>query len=440
MKIFISHSPQDQLQANRMEEALKQDGHEVFFDTLTLEPGDNMIKKVNEALRGVEVIIMLISENSLQSKQVKQEIQSITLNDISRNRTRVLPVKIDACTIPGYLSDYQLLDLSKDWEYGLRKLREGLKDTHLENRRVRREHASRNEQFIHELSQALKNGNLTLICGAGVSIGAGIPSWENLLLRLLESMMVKISNNHAISLQHVQANEFQKRMGPSSLVMGKYLKSNLGKDFLPELREALYQGNPQTCGLVDAIVEVCRPQREGKPLDSIITFNFDALIEENLEKNNIRYKAIDKEGIRNHPNELPIYHVHGYLPRTGDIPPETEIVFSEDAYHTQFIEPFSWSNLIQLTKLAQNTCLLIGLSLTDPNIRRLLDVANRKETSNKLNHYLIKKKPSIEGSAEDTIDELMLLLEEQDANELGLNVIWVDDFDDIPPLICKMLE
>ena len=43
-----------------------------------------------------------------------------------------------------------------------------------------------------------------------------------------------------------------------------------------------------------------------------------------------------------------------------------EVVFSEDAYHSQFMEPFSWSNLIQLNKLGQSTCLFVGLSLTDP--------------------------------------------------------------------------
>jgi hypothetical protein len=34
--------------------------------------------------------------------------------------------------------------------------------------------------------------------------------------------------------------------------------------------------------MIDAISDLARPQRDGKPLDSIITFNFDSLIEENL--------------------------------------------------------------------------------------------------------------------------------------------------------------
>ena len=284
------------------------------------------------------------------------------------------------------------------------------------------------------LSQALHAGRLTLICGAGVSIGAGIPSWNQLLVRLLESMMKRISQNKSIPLDNVTPDEFQRRYGPSALVVGKYLKSNLGNDFMPELRDALYAGNPNSCDLIDVIVELARPQRDGKPLESIITFNFDGLIEEQLEKNNIRHKAISSEGVRSRPNELPIFHVHGFLPRKGRIGKDAEIVFSEDAYHSQFIDPFSWSNLIQLNKLSQNTCFFIGLSLTDPNLRRLLDVANRKNPSMALNHYIVKKMPKFTNNS-DTLDQLAFLLEEQDANELGLNVIWVDDFSEISNIL-----
>ncbi|MGH8810051.1 MAG: SIR2 family protein [Noviherbaspirillum sp.] len=165
-----------------------------------------------------------------------------------------------------------------------------------------------------------------------------------------------------------------------------------------------------------------------------MTFNFDALIKENLSNANISNRAIYTEAIRHDPNELPIYHVHGYLPRTGKVPEDVEIVFSEDAYHNQFIDPFSWSNLIQLNKLTQNTCLFVGVSLTDPNLRRLLDVAWRKNPDKTMGHFAIKKMPRSQDS-DDVFDDLARLLEEQDANTLGVNVIWVDDFEDIPAII-----
>ncbi len=66
------------------------------------------------------------------------------------------------------------------------------------------------------------------------------------------------------------------------------------------------------------------------------------------------------------------------FPRSGKLTPENQIVFSKDAYHSQFIDSFSWSNLIQLNHLSQNVCVFLGVTLTDPNLRRLLDVSMRK--------------------------------------------------------------
>ena len=53
---------------------------------------------------------------------------------------------------------------------------------------------------------------------------------------------------------------------------------------LQKIRNELYISNPKTCDIIEAIVDLARPRRESKSLDSIITFNFDSLVEENLEK------------------------------------------------------------------------------------------------------------------------------------------------------------
>lgn len=446
MRIYLSYSSQDKWIAQNIFQKLVNAGHDVFMDTMSLRVGDNLMNKVNSGLESAEVIIVLFSENSQNSKWVHLELESIVFKEISNEAKRIIPIRLDKALLPSYLLNYNYLNLSKyDLEFGLNRLVEALsegnkkKNTKKEKHKKENDYKAKNEECIRKLVASLKSGKLTIVCGAGVSIDAKIPSWNTLLVRLLKSMMNNLSSNKNINLKNISLEEFRKRLGPSSLVVGKYLKSNLGNDFLPELRDALYKDNPKTCDLIDAIVEVVRPQREGKPLDSIITFNFDDLIEVNLKKNNINYKAIFNEGIRNKANELPIYHVHGYLPQKVKLTSKNDVVFSEDAYHTQFTDPFSWSNLIQLNKLSQNNCLLVGISLTDPNMRRLLDVAKRKESSKLLNHFIIKKIPNLK-SENGSNDELMMFLEEQDANDLGLNVLWVKKFDEIPKIIKRIIE
>lgn len=438
MRIFISYSHQDKATVDSILDRLKTAGHEVWIDSLKLRPGDNISRKIQEGISSADAILVVVSANALRSKWMLQEFSSLALSELSKREPKIIPILLDDSAVPSYLSNYLYLDLSRDPAKGLENLIHSLEIVQRKELDTpRRSSEQRTDSLggqVAALSGALKFGRLTLVCGAGVSVGAGIPVWNQLLLGLLESMIERLSKDHSLKLGSNAAEEFNTRHGASSLILGKYLKNNLGKDFGKKIRDALYSAKPTTCDLISAIVDLSRPQRDGKPLDSILTFNFDGLIEENLTAAAILNRAIYTEAIKHDPNEIPVYHVHGYLPRTGKIPDETDIVFSEDAYHSQFIDPFSWSNLIQLNKLTQNTCLFVGVSLTDPNLRRLLDVAWRKNPDKTLSHYILKKRPCF-GNKDDVLDDLARLLEEQDANALGINVIWVDDYDEIPKLL-----
>jgi hypothetical protein len=439
MKIFVSHATKDSEKVNKIMSRLREDGHEIF-NNFDLTPGDNITELINQGLQNADAFVFVISENSLKSEWVRYEFTTIALRDISQNQKRIIPLRLDKSPVPGYMADRVYIDLSDDFDAGLERLSTALKiplnGDSIAGAKSLGTSRDGHESNIQKLSQALRRGRLTLVCGAGVSVGAGIPDWKSLLGSLLESMMKRISKDLSMDLGRKAAEVFQERYDSSSLILGKYLKNNLGRDFESEVREALYSTNPTSCPLIDSIVSLSRPQRDGRPLDSIITFNFDALIEENLTTQKIKNKAIYSEAIDHDPSDLPVYHVHGFLPRSGTIPTANELVFSEDAYHSQFIEAFSWSNLVQLNKLTQNTCFLVGISLTDPNMRRLLDVAWRKNPSKTPVHFIAKRLPKSGGG--DMVDQVSKLLEEQDANALGLNVVWMEDYKELPGILTSI--
>ncbi len=438
MRIFISYSHQDKAAVDKIISRLEAEGHDIWVDTRKIRLGDNITRKIQEGLAQADALLVVVSHNSFRSKSVQQEFSTIALQQISKRESRILPVKIDSSDVPAYLADRLYLDLSENFDAGLDRLIEELRAltpeslAMLPRAPVARTAESRFAQ-VEKLREALRRGRLTLVCGAGVSVEAGIPAWEDLLIRLLGTMMERISKDHSLAVERKTATEFQQRHGASSLILGKYLKNNLGRDFQSEMRDALYASKPTKSNIIDSVVRLSRPQRDSMPLDSIITFNFDCLIEENLTANSISNKPIFSESIKHGSQELPIYHVQGYLPRTGRIPESMELVFSEDAYHNQFIDPFSWSNLILLNKLTQNTCLFIGVSLTDPNMRRLLDVAWRKNPDKEKSHYIVKRFP--QSSERDVLDEVSKLLEEQDANALGLNVVWINEYSELTSVL-----
>jgi len=180
---------------------------------------------------------------------------------------------------------------------------------------------------------------------------------------------------------------------------------------------------------MSSIIKLLKSQNRG--IKSVITFNFDSLLEEFLSYNSIKHKVIYDENIKHSTDELPIYHVHGYLPLNNSVE-KHNIIFSEDSYHTQFVDLYSWSNLEQLYTYMNNTCLFIGISLTDPNLRRLLDISNRKNEGNK--HFIIKKLPAQNSPTYN----LEIMLQEQDAYKLGLNVIWLSTHNEYPLFLKKL--
>nr|AWM11126.1 molecular chaperone Tir [Bradyrhizobium symbiodeficiens] len=441
MRIFISHSDRDKSAVDKISQRLRGAGYATWDNRFQLKMGDNFQRKILEELEESNVLLIIVSKNSFRSALAQQEFATIVLQqEITNGSRRIIPIKIDEVSVPNYLAHLQYLDFSQDFDAGLERLVADLRTTKMaligRSQTTAAPSGDSIDTQIRALHEALQRGRLTLVCGAGISVKAGIPSWGELLVRLLDRMMEKLSKNLSMEIGKNTAIEFQRVYGrSSSLILGKYLKNNLGDDFTSETRDALYAADTGNSDLIDSIVKLTRPQRDAKALDSIITFNFDCLVEEALEKHAIANRPIYSEAIRHDGNEIPIYHVHGYLPRYGEIP-KTELVFSEDAYHSQFIEAFSWSNLIQLTKLTQNTCLFLGISLTDPNMRRLLDVAWRKNPDKVMSHFIIKKSP--EHPKDSSLERVSKLLEEQDANALGLNILWVDSFDDIPGLLSRI--
>ena len=138
--------------------------------------------------------------------------------------------------------------------------------------------------------------------------------------------------------------------------------------------------------------------------------------------------------------------MHGFLP--PELKPDEinyeDIIFSEEQYHALYNDSYNWSNIVQVSILRENTCLFIGCSLTDPNMRRLLDIANK---GNVIKQYAILKKEEIElpkGSSINS-DSYKLYqnfhIQNRNSyfNSLGIHVIWIDDFNDIPTIISKIV-
>lgn len=168
---------------------------------------------------------------------------------------------------------------------------------------------------------------------------AGLPNWNDLLLKVLKTYMGTEQDGQTFSKEGLKES-----FPSSSLILGKYLKILLGDDFEAIIKQCLYEdinkqldAKTEESRLIKALEELIRPKRKKGSVESVITFNFDLILEDCLNKNGIQYKPIYEEGMRIDVNQTPIFHVHGYLPRFSEIE-NPNLVFSEEAYHTEFID------------------------------------------------------------------------------------------------------
>lgn len=276
-----------------------------------------------------------------------------------------------------------------------------------------------------------KQFNSVIFVGAGVSSSAKIPDWSSLLKSLLEGGKTITSSDYD--------NVF-KEMDYSNLVTARYIQKILNADritLINRIRKLLYPSSYlKKPRLISTICELIEKQ---KNLRSVITYNYDTLIEDNLKKRGIHCFSVYKNN-RDDSNSFPIYHVHGVIFRNNVSGMPEEIVLTEDDYHRVYTEVFDWSNVEQLHALTRCTCFFIGLSMKDPNLRRLLEVA-QKDSGKAVRHYVFMERKSFSDDSEGCEKDFQI--RENILADLGLNVIWYkgnDNHKELPILLKRFAE
>jgi len=279
-------------------------------------------------------------------------------------------------------------------------------------------------------------GKNTLFFGAGLSLNADLPNWDELLKRLLEKA------NSFLPMERY--DDLLESCNHSSLITARYIEKlyqypRYKKRFKTAFHDALYEWSREPD---NEIFTKIAAMVETKKVSQAITFNYDDLVERALEKEGIPTYSISDAKCFNSPN-FPIYHVHGFIPKE-DYFGEGKPVLGEYEYHDLYKEAFHWSNVVQLQALRSTNCFFIGLSMTDPNLRRLLDIArmyNLKDKDTQCHHYaILERKPLIQDTS-SPFDRWHLMKQEQLLHELGINVIWYENkqYGDIPRILEKIM-
>ena len=91
--VFISHSSADQAQVEEIRRYLERYGFRCWISYKDLSPGENFMEKCREAINTCPIFLLILSENSINSTQVVQEIG--VANAATKNGLRLYSITLN---------------------------------------------------------------------------------------------------------------------------------------------------------------------------------------------------------------------------------------------------------------------------------------------------------------------------------------------------------
>ena len=301
----------------------------------------------------------------------------------------------------------------KTWMYAV-----GCTDAHVDIQWAFSETTTRH---LLDLSAAYSNRSLAIFLGAGVSADIGLPSWKDLISRMIDVVSRRTVTFPATKLE---------RLSTLTLVeQARWLRRDLGENFNEAVRQALYQDIYKN-GKKES--RILKNISQMNLLRAVCTYNYDDFLE-NTAVQNFKTIASATEGYG--IDEIPVYHPHGFLPYTGE--PRGELILSENDYHELFNTPNHWANVLQLSLLRECTCLLIGISATDPNLRRILDIIKDSKAGHT---YIIKKMDKVSLTEDENLNSWISSKEfdSEHYKDIHLRTIWINSYQEIPVLLNQL--
>jgi len=305
-----------------------------------------------------------------------------------------------------------------------------------------------NDIYTTAIRACIKEQNsFAIVLGAGVSKEQGAKTWDE----LLRDFQKEIEEKHLLDDSEAVFEE----VGGSSLTTAQLCKDIWAseKTFVWQIHKSLYDAaqdlNMNTeLGEIARLAQRCQEDQNFR----ILSYNYDDFLEQYLNfldvkccsmfTTKVRYSngrdSTDFYGMNGQPNQsLRLYHVHGFLPKVAtrdqlDTLHMRSICLTEADYNMLYNQPYSWPIASQLSFFRENTCLFVGCSLSDPNIRRLLEIT----ATNPPKHYAIfsmsYKSTDAFGSTTKQLTSKDRLQIENHFYRIGINILWVRDYSAIP--------
>lgn len=99
-KVFISHSSKNRRRAERLANALKKRGVDVWYDEWDMLVGHNLADQIYEGIRSSDYLAVILTKAAITSRWVKEELDLAKVDEIENRGTKIIPLLYERCDIP----------------------------------------------------------------------------------------------------------------------------------------------------------------------------------------------------------------------------------------------------------------------------------------------------------------------------------------------------
>ncbi|MCI0489761.1 MAG: toll/interleukin-1 receptor domain-containing protein, partial [Blastocatellia bacterium] len=121
-RVFISHSSKDKNFVRKLADDLKRSGFKIWLDEIELKVGDSIVQGISDGLSDSDYLILVLSQDSVNSRWVREEWNAALMNELSGSGTIVLPAMIEDVEVPFILKQRVYADFRQDYQTGLKAL------------------------------------------------------------------------------------------------------------------------------------------------------------------------------------------------------------------------------------------------------------------------------------------------------------------------------
>lgn len=267
--------------------------------------------------------------------------------------------------------------------------------------------------IFSDIEKELKEENLAIFAGAGMSMGAGFVNWSELLKPIAEELGLCIEKETdfvALAQYHCNDN------GNNRSQLNKRLIEEFSKDAIPTENHKILSR---------------------LPIRTYWTTNYDKLIERSLSNSG---KIPDVKYTKNQllitkPNrDAVVYKMH------GDIDHPNEAILTKDDYEKYHIEMDTFLSNLK-GDLITKTFLFIGFSFTDPNLDYILSRVRVAHAGNQRRHYcfihnVIRDKNDSDADFDYKKRKQELFVD--DLKRFNIKVILIDSYTEITEFLIHL--